>query len=52
MFLAYPMTTIDGEAFVKGDAVIPESMIERELAGFIEAFLGASNVYLCWECSI
>ena len=37
--------TIDGEAFVKGDAVIPEFMIERELAGLIEAFLGASNVF-------
>ena len=37
------MTTIDGEAFVKGDAVIPDYMIERELDQLIEAFLGASN---------
>ncbi len=35
------MTTIDGEAFVKGDEVIPEYMIERKLDRFVEALSGA-----------
>ena len=39
------MTTIDGEAFVKGDEVIPESMIERE---FGPAYRGVCGSLQCF----
>ena len=40
------MTTIDGEAFVKGDAVIPESMIEK---GIGRAYRGVFGSLQCFS---
>ena len=37
--------TIDGEAFVKGDEVIPESLIEREFGPAYRGVLGSLHVF-------